>query len=225
MRFALRLLAAQGATGGKLLDFGCGVGRWREFFVNAGFSWSGCDLSGGMIQIARDSLPSGSDLKKLTLGAPLPYPDAGFDVAVSLAVLHHNDHDGQAALLAELARVTAPGGFVILFESVRAGGPAQGRGAVSSGVETPRTFDEWISLAESLQLKSRAVRGAKFSVIEPIATRLPGAAGRLASRLLAPVDPWLSPALGPRLPRRVQDRGLFIFQKDTAAAPGIPSLP
>ena len=47
-------------------------------------------------------------------GRALPFPDATFDHAYSISVLEHVSDDGDGAALAELARVTKPGGRVAI---------------------------------------------------------------------------------------------------------------
>jgi SAM-dependent methyltransferase len=47
---------------------------------------------------------------------PLPYEEASFDLSFAICVLHHVPPAGRAAFIAEMRRVTRPGGLVAIFE-------------------------------------------------------------------------------------------------------------
>jgi ubiquinone/menaquinone biosynthesis C-methylase UbiE len=95
------------AQGRDVLEVGCGTGlvllRIREFARQA----RGVDLSPGMLEKAKQR---GLDV---TLGSAteLPFPDHSFDVTCSFKVLAHVPEIEKA--LAEMARVTRPGGMVL----------------------------------------------------------------------------------------------------------------
>ena len=56
----LPAIIAKYVTGREALDFGCGAGRSTRFLKNLGFSASGVDISGSMIQLANKVDPSGT---------------------------------------------------------------------------------------------------------------------------------------------------------------------
>lgn len=95
------------AAHGDVLEVGCGTGlvlsRIRQFAKTA----RGVDLSPGMLEKARER---GLDVQEGSATA-LPFPDASFDAACSFKVLAHVPEIEKA--LAEMARVTRPGGHVI----------------------------------------------------------------------------------------------------------------
>ncbi len=95
------------AAGRDLLEVGCGTGlllqRFREFTRSA----QGVDLSPGMLERAR---ARGLNVIEGSATA-LPFPNESFDVVCSFKVLAHVREIELA--LAEMARVTRPGGHVI----------------------------------------------------------------------------------------------------------------
>ncbi|MFQ3622220.1 MAG: class I SAM-dependent methyltransferase [Acetobacteraceae bacterium] len=96
-----------------VLDAGCGTGGLLSRLAAAapGRALAGLDLSTEAIRRARLKVP-GAFLAVGSIGR-LPFRDGGFGAAVSCDVLCHRMVDEQAAL-AELHRVLAPGGTLIL---------------------------------------------------------------------------------------------------------------
>lgn len=96
--------------GGAVLEAGCGTGlilrRLQQ--LNNGQATVGVDLSAGMLQVARTR---GLRIAQASVDA-LPFPDASFDTVVSFKVLAHVPEIERA--LHELARVTRPGGHLLL---------------------------------------------------------------------------------------------------------------
>jgi SAM-dependent methyltransferase len=97
-----------------LLDVGCGVGLVhglvRERFPNV----TGVDVApAALAQASRDS-----DGGRFALydGRHLPFDAGAFDLTYAVNVLHHVPPEGWSAFCAELARVTRPGGLVVVFE-------------------------------------------------------------------------------------------------------------
>ncbi|MFJ9898440.1 class I SAM-dependent methyltransferase [Streptomyces sp. NPDC091280] len=105
------LTLAGDVTGRRILDAGCGSGSLSAALRDRGALVSGFDASAGMVQLARQRLGDGADLRVTELGSPLPYPDDTFDDAVASLVLHYLEDWGPA--LAELRRVLKPGGRLI----------------------------------------------------------------------------------------------------------------
>ncbi len=107
------LLRLAGDVGGlRILDAGCGSGPLMADFAAAGAVVSGFDLSGAMVDIARDRLGADADLRVADLAAPLPYPDREFDLAVASLSLHYVAD--WAPTLGELRRVLKPGGRLLV---------------------------------------------------------------------------------------------------------------
>jgi len=94
-------------AGGDVLECGVGTGLLLERFVGFARSAQGIDLSPGMLEGAR---ARGLDVREASVTA-IPFDDASFDVTCSFKVLAHVPEIGRA--IAEMARVTRPGGVVI----------------------------------------------------------------------------------------------------------------
>jgi ubiquinone/menaquinone biosynthesis C-methylase UbiE len=93
--------------GKDVLEVGCGTGLVLERIQRFAATATGIDLSPGMLQQARARglhVTEGSALK-------LPFADASFDVTCSFKVLAHIPEIATA--LAEMARVTRPGGYIL----------------------------------------------------------------------------------------------------------------
>jgi ubiquinone/menaquinone biosynthesis C-methylase UbiE len=95
---------------GPVLEAGCGTGLilQRLAQLNNGRPTVGIDLSAGMLRVARSR---GLAIAQASVDA-LPFPDQSFDTVVSFKVLAHVPQIERA--LAELARVTRPGGYLLL---------------------------------------------------------------------------------------------------------------
>jgi ubiquinone/menaquinone biosynthesis C-methylase UbiE len=109
-RLALRSLLPPG--GAQLIEVGAGFGR-------LGGEYSGFDhvvlLDSSPVHVAAAREALGGDPRFAVVqgdALAIPFPDAQFDVAVCVRVLHHFEDPGP--LIAELSRVVRPGGAVIL---------------------------------------------------------------------------------------------------------------
>jgi SAM-dependent methyltransferase len=102
------------ASGLSVLDVGCGVGTYHPLLRGTIGKISGVDPSSACIDEAKKNNPyvnySTYD------GDILPYEDAIFDAVFAICVMHHVPQAKWAQFSSELARVTKPGGLVILFE-------------------------------------------------------------------------------------------------------------
>ncbi len=106
-RSALRL-----SPGERCLDLAAGTGVSTEELSRSGALVVGADLSLGMLQVGHTVRPSVPLLAADALA--LPFPDGAFDaVTVSFGLRNFVD---PAAGLAELARVTRPGGRLVICE-------------------------------------------------------------------------------------------------------------
>jgi SAM-dependent methyltransferase len=104
----LELLSPRRGT--RLLDAGCGAGLFASMAVGRGAEVHGLDAAPGLVEYARRRVPD-AEFVVGDIGA-LPFADRGFDAVTALNSLLYASDPPRA--LAELARVTAPGGRVAL---------------------------------------------------------------------------------------------------------------
>lgn len=103
---------------GKLdiLDIGCGNGALLNALAERLNSGIGVDESSGIIDRARLKNSEISSLRfEIIKGPVLPFPDNSFDVVTSLMSFRYLDWD---PLLAEIKRVTRPGGKFLIVDMV-----------------------------------------------------------------------------------------------------------
>lgn len=96
------------AQGTRVLEAGCGTGLILERAAKVAHEAKGVDLSTGMLEKAR---ARGLDVCEGDL-TRLPFADNTFDVVYSFKVLPHVERIREA--VAELSRVTRPGGHLLL---------------------------------------------------------------------------------------------------------------
>lgn len=114
-RHAARLAGAR-LPAARILDFGCGIGNSTGFLARhfPGCEFAGTDVSGASLEIARARTPGASFLPMRD--EAIPFEDGRFGLAFVSCVLHHVRHERHAATLAELRRVLAPGGWLVVYE-------------------------------------------------------------------------------------------------------------
>ncbi len=109
-------------TGATLLDIGCGAGRHSFEALRRGFSVISADVDAAVLKDV--SGMAAAMLAEGQIGPPasshcvnasaleLPFTSAAFDVVIASEVLEHIVDDEQA--IAELRRVTKPGGTIVV---------------------------------------------------------------------------------------------------------------
>jgi len=111
--------------GDKVLDLGCGNGRFFEILKNKGVSYVGVDFSEKLIEIAKKRYlyPPQISKKFGRAGAKflvadalnLPFPNNYFDKVYAIAILHHiPSKEFRQRFLEEAKRVLKPRGLLIL---------------------------------------------------------------------------------------------------------------
>jgi SAM-dependent methyltransferase len=114
LRLERCLHAIEGAHG-KLLEIGCGAGRYTRSFLHyrPDLQVYGCDISHVALAEARAADTTGKIEYKLGDALNLPYRDNEFDIVLLFDVFEHVTDVGKAA--SEVARVLKPGGVFHCF--------------------------------------------------------------------------------------------------------------
>ena len=108
-------LLALCAPGTAALDVGAGTGLLAERLADGGLDVVALDPFPGMLARLRERRPEIATV--VAHGDAIPYPDASFDLAYSVAVMHHiADRERVRRTLAEMVRVTRPGGQVVVWD-------------------------------------------------------------------------------------------------------------
>jgi SAM-dependent methyltransferase len=135
-RLTIEMLAI--SPGDRIVDVGCGPGNYTRDLADASGTGLvvGIDASEAMVAAAARR-SGGANLAYLRADAcALPFEDGTFDAACSVGVIHMIEKPMQA--LAEIVRVLAPGGRLVVVASCAPPGQA---GRVRGGV-TVFTHDE-----------------------------------------------------------------------------------
>jgi SAM-dependent methyltransferase len=111
-----RLVAARDIPSSRILDFGSGIGNsipfFRKYFPQSKLHCG--DVSSRSLAIAQSRFP-GHELH-LAIGDEIPLATHSQDIVFSACVFHHIPHPEHGHWLAELRRVTRPGGLLAIYE-------------------------------------------------------------------------------------------------------------
>jgi SAM-dependent methyltransferase len=103
------------AAGRRVLDAACGEGYGASLLAAVAAGVVGVDIDAATIAHASARYGDGTRIRFVEGScATLPLPDASFDVIVSFETIEHLAAADQPAMLAEFARVLAPGGIVVI---------------------------------------------------------------------------------------------------------------
>lgn len=102
--------------GARVLDVGCGNGRFFSTLEDRNITYTGIDFSKGLIDIAEERYANDTRATFMVGDAlALPFPDNSFDTVVSFAVIHHiPSKEYHMQFFRELARVTKPSGLIVV---------------------------------------------------------------------------------------------------------------
>jgi ubiquinone/menaquinone biosynthesis C-methylase UbiE len=216
-------------SGARILDVGCGTGRWLRRYEAMGLRTVGVDATFPMLFLARQNCSSAA----LSAGEAfrLPFASGTFDAVSDITVVQHIPYDYQAQALDEMVRVLKPGGRLILMELIR------GRGTHIF----PRPPEDWIRLAVLSGASPSAWFGQEFMLIDRafvrFATALKGRKKELSTslgdqlnptspnrsntkrfywelrHLIAPISAFMDPITEMIFPGKVATHGVFVFRK------------
>jgi ubiquinone/menaquinone biosynthesis C-methylase UbiE len=108
----------------RMLDVGCGTGRFTRFVRGAHplLPVTGVDLSAPYVRKARRDARHGARLSYLvTNGERLPFADASFDIVSDVFLFHELPPRVRSTVACEIARVLRPGGLVIHLDTIQRG--------------------------------------------------------------------------------------------------------
>jgi 2-polyprenyl-3-methyl-5-hydroxy-6-metoxy-1,4-benzoquinol methylase len=146
-------------AGMRVLDVGCGVGRWSRLLAARGASVTGIDLSPTMIAEARrraDARTLRGRCRFLVQDLSALQADEKFDLVLSVTVLQHILD--AAALRTALQRMVAhleEDGMLILLEAA----PARTAGDCDSAIFRARPRDTYLQMFADCGLEVRALTG------------------------------------------------------------------
>jgi SAM-dependent methyltransferase len=98
-------------SGLRVLDAGCGMGRWLHFARESGARAVGMDVSAA-VDVAAAREAAGADFVQADLRRP-PFAPGSFDLVYSLGVVHHVADPAEA--VRTLAALVRPGGTLRLY--------------------------------------------------------------------------------------------------------------
>jgi SAM-dependent methyltransferase len=152
------LTSARLAAGARILDVGCGTGRWLRRYAEMGYSVAGVDVTAAMLSTARRQETNAP----LICGEAqrLPFADETFDCVSDITVVQHLPLALQPQAIAEMIRVLKPQGRLILMELIR------GKGAHIFA----RSPEDWIQQATALGVRLVHWFGEEFLVIDRLLT-------------------------------------------------------
>jgi len=96
---------------GKIIDAGCGFGKWVLFLTNRGYNIKGVDNN----RLAIKKLKEFNNSLQVEYGdiLKLQYPDNSFDAYISMGVVEHFQ-EGPSQALKEAYRVLKPSGLIFI---------------------------------------------------------------------------------------------------------------
>ena len=223
------LTLAQIPQDSRILDVGCGTGRWVRRYAQIGFRPTGLDRTSGMLTTARRQKTAAP----LLAGEAhrLPFPNGSFDCVTDVTVVQHIPSELQPQALGEMIRVLNPGGRLILMELIRGAGvhifPRAPADWIEQGTSHGATLIAWfgqefflpdrifVHLAQSLRGGNGGHGNAKTTPISP-GTRPEPSLRNMYWRLrhiTAPVSAWFDPLMEKICPGKLATHGVFVFRK------------
>lgn len=166
----------------RVLDVGCGTGRWLRRYLQRNLLPVGVDATQGMLELAA---ASGVECQ-LVVGCAqnLPFGDGVFDLVSAVTVIQHIPRVEQGDALQEMARVLQPGGHLLILELIRGQGPH-----IFS-----RRPSEWIEQASSVGLSLVGWRGQEYLVLDRVLVQVVQAVRSLVGKNASPSLPGRTPS-------------------------------
>jgi 2-polyprenyl-3-methyl-5-hydroxy-6-metoxy-1,4-benzoquinol methylase len=205
------------APGTRVLDIGCGIGRWSRMLARRGADVLGIDLAAAMIEeaktrTAREGLSERIDYRvgdvvELNLGQT-------FDLVLAVTVLQHilDENDFVRAAM-NVGRHLAPGGRAVLLEAA----PSRPNDSCDTHVFRARTAEQYLTAFRHAGLRAVSITGvdpAPFKQkVLPRYRTMPAVVAKptmfVATALSLPIDALL----GRRLPAQSWHK-VFVLERD-----------
>ena len=121
-RFALARRLVSPRAGGALLDYGCGDGTFVALAHDLFRESVGADIEGGQVRGCSERFAALENVRFVETNALQDCQYSGrYDAVVCMEVLEHCPSDIQPHVLADLARLSAPGGIVVISVPIETG--------------------------------------------------------------------------------------------------------
>ena len=208
----------KGAPGTRVLDVGCGVGRWSRLLAARGACVTGVDLSPTMIAEAeRRAAASGlaSRCRFIVQDSAALEIEGSFDLILCVTMLQHMlDAGALRAALGRMALHLAPQGRLVILEAA----PTRVANRCNTSIFTARHRADYLRLFRESGLRLQALSGvdpAPFKVwLLPHLQRLPHPLRVMALALATALSAPLDALCGRRLTERSW-HALFVLQHDS----------
>jgi tRNA (cmo5U34)-methyltransferase len=151
--------ATQDLTPGRVLDLGTGTGETaaRILELHPGARLVALDASEGMLEVARERLPSDRVEGCLVQRLEEPLPSGPFELVVSALAVHHLDAAGKRELFGRVARSLRPGGRFALGDVVVPDRPEDAVIPLTEGYDLPDRADDLVAWLGDAGLSTRLV--------------------------------------------------------------------
>lgn len=107
-------------TGKRVLELGCGYGRFAVYLAKLGADVTAVDLGYDLVYATRvlaEVNDAACQVAQVDIEA-IPFAPGSFDVVVGIAVLHHMSVPDVARVVRDVERVLVPGGRAYFYETV-----------------------------------------------------------------------------------------------------------
>ncbi|MFH1314604.1 MAG: class I SAM-dependent methyltransferase [Candidatus Eisenbacteria bacterium] len=133
-------------AGKRVLDVGCGQGRWTKLWSRLGADAIGVDISLPLLS-ANIVGPSDNPKPEYHYAAMavenLAIADRSVDMTSSITVLQHIPYERQQRAIREMVRCVRPGGLILIHEHVRRQPGVEGSDASTTFPNLP---EEWVGM-------------------------------------------------------------------------------
>jgi SAM-dependent methyltransferase len=215
--------------GARILDVGCGTGRWIRRYQELGFLATGVDATPAMLHLAREL----GTAPPLIAGEAhrLPFRDGAFDSVSDITVIQHIPVSLQPQAVAEMMRVIRPGGSLILMELIRGEGehifPRNPQDwieqAALCGAKLLGWFGQEYLLLDRLFVRAAQTAAGRNGIPASVSAVSRGASSQHSTmarriywglrRVTAPISAWSDPVTELICPAHIASHGVFVFQK------------